>query len=506
MKKLWKTMLAVLVLAIAVCLSTGMTVSARVYTGSFQKDRAVRWTVNTETKTITFSGKGSISFENYYSSEVWEKLWDAKDGYEIEHVVIADGLVSLRWLFYPLQDKTLKIGKDAIDFPSGSAYTASITVDKRNPNFVMYDGCVYTADYSEMLYCPKYPDIITLHPDVQTLSQDALLNLYTASEIKVPEDNKYFALYDHCLYTKDFSQVVLVPGNRTSIALPAELKTITGRDIAWGVRSITLHPDNPYLTLYNGNLYTKDCTELLYCPVYHPDTVFHPDLKIIGCRALGKMEGTYTMIIPWGVTTLRADAAAGVGEFDTGKYQIAFPDTITTLAMNGHYDSIIESRSVEPLYSENNQRLIDYFGEPTEKQKARWIPCYPKTKKNGWQQLSGAWYCYGPNGQILRNCWVKTKGSWYFLRNYNFTMSTNERIRWGDKNYYTGADGKMLTNTWVKDYGDWYYLKEDGTKATSRWILHQNGNWYYVGEYGQIVTNQFTPDGYYVDVNGVWVH
>lgn len=98
MKKLWKTMLAVLVLAIAVCLSTGMTVSARVYTGSFQKDRAVRWTVNTETKTITFSGKGSISFENYYSSEVWEKLWDAKDGYEIEHVVIADGLVSLRWL------------------------------------------------------------------------------------------------------------------------------------------------------------------------------------------------------------------------------------------------------------------------------------------------------------------------------------------------------------------------------------------------------------------------
>ena len=41
--------------------------------------------------------------------------------------------------------------------------------------------------------------------------------------------------------------------------------------------------------------------------------------------------------------------------------------------------------------------------------------------------------------------------------------------------------------------------------ASSRWIYGKDHKWYYVGSDGVMLTNARTPDGYYVDANGVWV-
>ena len=51
--------------------------------------------------------------------------------------------------------------------------------------------------------------------------------------------------------------------------------------------------------------------------------------------------------------------------------------------------------------------------------------------------------------------------------------------------------------------GQWYYFRSSGAMARDYWA--QSGeNWYYLGSDGLMVRNAYTPDGYYVDENGVW--
>ena len=48
----------------------------------------------------------------------------------------------------------------------------------------------------------------------------------------------------------------------------------------------------------------------------------------------------------------------------------------------------------------------------------------------------------------------------------------------------------------------WSYTKDDGTLASNEW-LEYNGNWYYF-ESGYMAWDEITPDGYYVNDDGVW--
>lgn len=84
----------------------------------------------------------------------------------------------------------------------------------------------------------------------------------------------------------------------------------------------------------------------------------------------------------------------------------------------------------------------------------------------------------------------------------------------------------MATSQWVQDYGNWYYVKQDGTRYESAWAFLDNcwywfggsgkmmadgwlrladGYWYYFNPSGAMLTSTTTPDGYYVNADGVWV-
>ena len=70
--------------------------------------------------------------------------------------------------------------------------------------------------------------------------------------------------------------------------------------------------------------------------------------------------------------------------------------------------------------------------------------------------------------------------------------------------YIFDADGKMVTGWYgSKDtYGTrWYYANSDGT-AYQGW-LKSGGKYYYI-DGGVMLTNTMTPDGYYVNADGVW--
>lgn len=71
--------------------------------------------------------------------------------------------------------------------------------------------------------------------------------------------------------------------------------------------------------------------------------------------------------------------------------------------------------------------------------------------------------------------------------------------------YIFDASGAMVAGGWygsTNTYGTtWYYANANGT-AYDGWV-QSKGSWYYISE-GVMLTNTMTPDGYYVNANGVW--
>lgn len=69
--------------------------------------------------------------------------------------------------------------------------------------------------------------------------------------------------------------------------------------------------------------------------------------------------------------------------------------------------------------------------------------------------------------------------------------------------WYCNADRSYTVNGWQYINNKWYYFNERGYMVTG-WVLWKN-IYYYCGPDGAMLTNTWTPDGYYVDGNGVWV-
>lgn len=95
------------------------------------------------------------------------------------------------------------------------------------------------------------------------------------------------------------------------------------------------------------------------------------------------------------------------------------------------------------------------------------------------QDQKGWWYSYSAGG-YPSSCWKLINNIWY----------------------YFNRDGYMATG-WQRLDGYWYYLNSDGAMLTGWQFI--NGKWYCMDGSGVMYENTRTPDGYYVDGNGVWV-
>ena len=116
-----------------------------------------------------------------------------------------------------------------------------------------------------------------------------------------------------------------------------------------------------------------------------------------------------------------------------------------------------------------------------------------------WLHQGGSWYAFKSSGAMISADWLYDNGSWYYLKDSG-SMATGW-LKDGGTWYYLKDSGSMATG-WVKDNGSWYYLKDSGAMATG-WIK-DNGKWYYLASSGNMLSNTRTPDGYYVDASGVW--
>lgn len=97
---------------------------------------------------------------------------------------------------------------------------------------------------------------------------------------------------------------------------------------------------------------------------------------------------------------------------------------------------------------------------------------------SSWQMINGKWYYFNSQG-YLQTGWIWLENAWY----------------------YSFPDGSMATG-WQKIGPHWYYLSNSGQMA-SGWTLI-NGGWYYLDpNSGAMWAGCFTPNGHYVNGEGV---
>lgn len=103
----------------------------------------------------------------------------------------------------------------------------------------------------------------------------------------------------------------------------------------------------------------------------------------------------------------------------------------------------------------------------------------------GWNKNdTGWWYCTDViNEYYYKDSWTKIDGEWYSF----------------------DPQGYARTDCWIQDEGKWYWLRENCMMAKSQWLLIDE-EWYCFDSHGALYMNTVTPDGYYVDKDGAWIH
>ncbi|MDO4328480.1 MAG: hypothetical protein Q4C66_03990 [Lachnospiraceae bacterium] len=126
-------------------------------------------------------------------------------------------------------------------------------------------------------------------------------------------------------------------------------------------------------------------------------------------------------------------------------------------------------------------------GNPISGSSSRWI-----SDSNGW------WYQYANGGWPFCS-WQMINGRWYYFNEQGYLQTG--WIALNNTWYYSFSDGSMATG-WQKIGPYWYYLDNSGVLQTG-WTLI-NSAWYYLDPgSGAMWAGCFTPDGHYVNANGV---
>ena len=282
MKKLWKILLAMTAMSFAICLWAGTTVFAKQTSGYLSDD--VKWVMDTNAKTLTISRDSSKEHAENISLLDFPKNWE-----NLVTKVILDGPLEFR--------------------ESGEQFDWT---DKTNIEII----CNYSEN-STWTYDPK--------TDTITLSGSGDWYPYWApnqTENLIIEDgitsiSKWGFRTQHLICGKDIRFVKLRDSN-----LDPDLDEAVDFFSAWSPETIEVDPDNPYYSVYDNGLYTKDYSQLIFTPSTSPN--FPPNLKVISPDAF-RSGGMGTCIFPWGATTLKKGALDCGGTF-------VLPDTMTDIA------------------------------------------------------------------------------------------------------------------------------------------------------------------------------
>ena len=139
--------------------------------------------------------------------------------------------------------------------------------------------------------------------------------------------------------------------------------------------------------------------------------------------------------------------------------------------------------------------------------------------KPGWVSDDKGWRYIQKNGYYASATWLQDSDGKYYYFNIGSYMAVDTTTPDGyrvDANGVWDGQASTIVNEvnlgpgmssaagWESVGTDWKFKQEDGTYVTNAW-KQVDGKWYYFNESSLMVTDQTTPDGYYVNADGVWI-
>ena len=121
--------------------------------------------------------------------------------------------------------------------------------------------------------------------------------------------------------------------------------------------------------------------------------------------------------------------------------------------------------------------------------------------QKGFLEVNKTFYYFDESGAMKENQWFQTTEGWYYV-DKSGAVKVDEWFQVGNKWYVASGKGTILTNVFITYKDEVYHFNESGVMAENEWF-EVNGGWFYASKSGAILRNTTTPDGYYVNANGI---
>lgn len=177
-----------------------------------------------------------------------------------------------------------------------------------------FENCIYNADYLEEYYGYRFYDMsglkkVVLPEGLMRIGRMAFVRCYGLEEVILPEG----------LITIEDGAFANCTALR-SIHLPSTVKEISTYAFVCcsGIEEFTVDEDNPYYTSVDGILYTKDMSELVFCPpARNRDVVIPRETLYVRDNAFDMCEGI-SVTVKNSKTEFAPYALGYICEFHTG--------------------------------------------------------------------------------------------------------------------------------------------------------------------------------------------
>lgn len=205
---------------------------------------------------------------------------------------------------------------------------------------------------------------------------------------------------------------------------------------------------------------------------------------------LDKLEGDdddYDLDINW-IEWDESNATGSWGSADDARYYevVLYRGDTAVATINSAYNTSYDFSDYidqSGVYSFKVRAVYNSSNRGSYKTSDSWtVSSSNGYEKQGTTTLKSSAGTSGPGGKTQETgAWLKDSTGWW----------------------YCNADRSYTQNGWQQINDKWYYFNESGYMVTG-WVEWRT-QWYYCDESGAMLANTNTPDGYYVNSDGVWV-
>lgn len=219
---------------------------------------------------------------------------------------------------------------------SGGASLKEVNFVGNNDKYVSVNGVVYSKDFTEIIYIPGGITHFTIPAGINKINTENLDKCTSLKSISVDEGNKKFTSYEGVLYNKALTRIVYIPKYIKDITIPACVTIIDTSLFGDEIENITVEEGNKNYVSYEGVLYgkNKDSLFIAYVPKAIIKVNIADGVTEIASRIFANHVNLIEVVIPDSVMSIGVYAFSGCG----GLTSIIIPSSVTSIegsAFNG---------------------------------------------------------------------------------------------------------------------------------------------------------------------------